>query len=95
MLTRAGELVAQRSLEFYEAVARRLAQESRAWTGALNSTLDRIRLNLIGLKMPRALEALGQIVQRLEQSEIGALEAIDKAGRSGGSEDSKAALTEG
>jgi transposase len=30
VLTRAGELVAQRSLEFYDAVARRLAQESRA-----------------------------------------------------------------
>jgi len=30
VLTRAGDLVAQRSLEFYDAVARRLAQESRA-----------------------------------------------------------------
>jgi DNA replication protein DnaC len=41
------------------------------------STLDRIRHDLVGLKMPRALEALDQIVRRLEQSEIGALEAID------------------
>jgi transposase len=30
VLTRAGDLVAQRSLEFYDAVARRLAQENRA-----------------------------------------------------------------
>jgi transposase len=30
VLTRAGDLVAQRSLEFYDAVARRLARESRA-----------------------------------------------------------------
>jgi DNA replication protein DnaC len=41
------------------------------------STLDRIRHDLVGLKMPRALEALGQIVRRLEHGEIGALEAID------------------
>ena len=49
-------------------------------TGSLDlstSTLDRIRHDLVGLKMPRALEALDQIVRRLEQSEIGALEAID------------------
>jgi DNA replication protein DnaC len=41
------------------------------------STLDRIRHDLVGLKMPRALEALGQVVRRLEHGEIGALEAID------------------
>src|SRR3546814_16700884 len=41
------------------------------------STLDRIRHDLVGLKMPRALEALDQVVRRLEQGEIGALEAID------------------
>jgi DNA replication protein DnaC len=49
-------------------------------TGSLDlatSTLDRIRHDLVGLKMPRALEALDQIVRRLEQSEISALEAID------------------
>jgi DNA replication protein DnaC len=49
-------------------------------TGVLDlntSTLDRIRHDLVGLKMPRALEALDQIVRRLEQSEISALEAID------------------
>jgi len=41
------------------------------------STLDRIRSDLVGLKMPRALEALEQVVRRLEHSEISALEAID------------------
>ena len=41
------------------------------------STLDRIRHDLVGLKMPRALEALDSIVRRLEQGEVGALEAID------------------
>ncbi len=40
-------------------------------------TLDRIRHDLVGLKMPRALEALDQIVRRLEHAEISALEAID------------------
>lgn len=49
-------------------------------SGSLNashSTLERIRSDLVGLKMPRALEALDQIVRRLEQGEIGGLEAID------------------
>lgn len=41
------------------------------------STIDRIRHDLVGLKMPRALEALDYIVRRLEQGEIAALEAID------------------
>jgi DNA replication protein DnaC len=41
------------------------------------STLDRIRHDLVGLKMPRALEALDQVVRRLDHGEIGALEAID------------------
>lgn len=41
------------------------------------TTLDRIRHDLVGLKMPRALEALDQVVRRLEHGEIGALEAID------------------
>ena len=39
--------------------------------------LDRIRHDLVGLKMPRALEALDGIVRRLEQGEVGALEAVD------------------
>ncbi|RFC61764.1 AAA family ATPase [Fulvimarina endophytica] len=49
-------------------------------TGPLDqtpSTIDRIRRELVGLKMPRALEALDHLVRRLEQGEITALEAID------------------
>jgi DNA replication protein DnaC len=41
------------------------------------NTIDRIRHDLAGLKMPRALEALDQIIRRLEHGEISALEAID------------------
>jgi DNA replication protein DnaC len=41
------------------------------------SMLERIRHDLVGLKMPRALEALDGVVRRLEQGEVGALEAID------------------
>ncbi len=44
---------------------------------ATPSVIDRIRHDLVGLKMPRALEALGHVVRRLEQGEISALEAID------------------
>lgn len=43
----------------------------------MTQLLDNIRTSLVGLKMPRALEALGYTVQRLEKGEIGALEAID------------------
>lgn len=42
-----------------------------------SSAIDRIRRDLIGLKMPRALEALDHLVRRLEQGELSALEAID------------------
>ena len=41
------------------------------------STLDRIRRNLVALKMARALEVLDQTVGRIERGEITALEAID------------------
>jgi len=41
------------------------------------STLDRIRRNLVGLKMARALEVLDQTVGRIERGEITALDAID------------------
>ena len=41
------------------------------------ATLDRIRQHLVGLKMPRALEALEPILRRIERGEITALEAID------------------
>lgn len=40
-------------------------------------TLDRIRASLIGLRMPRALEALDHTVRRIERGELTALEAID------------------
>jgi len=39
------------------------------------STIDRIRHDLVGLRMPRALEALDHVVRRLEQGELSALEA--------------------
>ena len=48
-----------------------------ALTELTPSMLDRIRQDLVGLKMPRALEARDQIVRRLEHAEISALEAID------------------
>jgi DNA replication protein DnaC len=41
------------------------------------ATLDRVRRHLVGLRMPRALEALDHIVRQLERGEIGSLEAID------------------
>jgi DNA replication protein DnaC len=43
----------------------------------VTETLDRIRASLLGLRMPRALEALDHTVRRLERGEIAALEAID------------------
>ena len=43
----------------------------------MTETLDRIRSSLIGLRMPRALEALDHAVRRLERGELSALEAID------------------
>ena len=39
--------------------------------------IERIRTNLVGLRMPRALETLDHIVQQLERGQIGAIEAID------------------
>lgn len=41
------------------------------------SAVDRIRHDLVGLRMPRALEALDHVVRRLKQGELSALEAID------------------
>jgi DNA replication protein DnaC len=40
-------------------------------------TTDRIRRHLVGLKMPRALEALQMTLSRIEQGEFSALEAIE------------------
>jgi len=39
--------------------------------------VDQIRRHLVGLKMPRALEVLDQILRRLECGEIGAPEALE------------------
>ena len=80
VLGRNGDVVAQRSLEVYDAVARRLAQGRPGVSASLDlsqNMLDRIRHDLVGLKMPRALEALDQIVRRLKHGEVSALEAID------------------
>ena len=41
------------------------------------ATLERIRAHLVGLKMPRALEALDDLVRQLERGELSALEAIE------------------
>jgi DNA replication protein DnaC len=43
----------------------------------MTELLDRIRGALVGLKMPRALEALDHTMQRLEQGKISGIEAID------------------
>lgn len=43
----------------------------------MSGLLDRIQASLVGLNMPRALETLNDVVQRLERGEIGALEAVD------------------
>ena len=43
----------------------------------MTELVDRISAALVGLKMPRALEALGPTLRRLEQGEITAVEAID------------------
>ena len=44
----------------------------------MTEVLNRIRGAMIGLKMPRALEALDHTMQKLEQGEITAIEAIDR-----------------
>ncbi|MBP7002309.1 ATP-binding protein [Amaricoccus sp.] len=43
----------------------------------MTELLDRIRASLVGLRMPRALEALDHTLRRLERGELSALEAID------------------
>ncbi|MBV9110203.1 MAG: IS21-like element helper ATPase IstB [Gemmatimonadetes bacterium] len=50
----------------------------REWaTDMAPATLERVRQHLVGLRMPRALEALSAIVQQLERGETSALEAIE------------------
>ena len=46
-------------------------------TSMLENPVERIRHNLVGLRMPRALEALESVIQQLERGQLGALEAID------------------
>lgn len=46
-------------------------------TEVVPSMIERIRTNLVGLRMPRALEALDQVVRQLERGEVTALEAFD------------------
>jgi DNA replication protein DnaC len=43
----------------------------------MTEILDRIRTSLVGLRMPRALEALDHTLRRLERGEVTALEALD------------------
>lgn len=45
-------------------------------TAVPQSTVDQVRGLLVGLKMARALEALDDVMRRLEQGELSALEAI-------------------
>ena len=42
-----------------------------------DSSLDRVRRHLVGLKMPRALETLQDTLSRIEHGEISTLEAIE------------------
>lgn len=42
------------------------------------ATLEHIRRQLVGLKMPRALEVLDSLMRQLEQGQLSALEAIDQ-----------------
>ncbi len=44
----------------------------------MTSVSERIRGSLVGLRMPRALEILDQVLQRVERGEVTALEAIDE-----------------
>ncbi len=44
---------------------------------ALDAPLERIRRHLVGLRMPRALETLDQLVQELERGQVSAIEAIE------------------
>lgn len=44
----------------------------------MTEILDRIAAHLVGLRMPRALEALEHTVRLIEQGELSTLEAIDR-----------------
>ena len=42
-----------------------------------SSIIDRVKSNLVGLKMPRALEILDVTLRGIERGEITAIEAVD------------------
>jgi hypothetical protein len=42
-----------------------------------SSLIERVKTNLVGLRMPRALEILDVTVRGIERGEITAIEAID------------------
>jgi hypothetical protein len=44
---------------------------------APTAPIERIRTHLVSLRMPRALEALDQVVQQLERGQTTAIEAIE------------------
>lgn len=45
--------------------------------GMPENPVARIRHSLVGLRMPRALEALEAVIQQIERGQLGAIEAID------------------
>ncbi len=47
------------------------------WERIVTRMLDRICASLVGLRMPRALDALEHTLRRLERGELSALEAMD------------------
>jgi DNA replication protein DnaC len=53
------------------------AREGAKPVGAAPAVIDRIKRNLVSLKMPRALEILDVTLRGLERGETSALEAID------------------
>ncbi len=61
---RAGDVVARRSLDFYDAVARRLAAEGRSHdgNGRWPARAGADPAHLVALRMPRALEVLDHAV---------------------------------
>ena len=77
ILTRAGDRVLRRSLDFYaHAVGRRLAGVGGVRLGA-PSVARRVKTTLVALKMPQALEVLDVTLRGIERGEIGTVEAID------------------
>ncbi len=77
-LDRSGDVVALCPLAFYDAVGKRLADGGGMISSSMpENPVERIRHNLVGLRMPRALEALEGVIQQLERGRLGTIEAID------------------